>query len=141
MIANRQQPPDRLPEKSVEPLILDKSATTVFEISEDHIVSLLMARRGRESIFGRDLFSDPAWDILLELYAAQLGNREISPADIVTAIGTPPFTATRWISALENRGFLTVRHSADGVQLRLTPAGLAGMTRLASKWGSAFVSI
>lgn len=102
-----------------------------------------MARRGREAIFGKDLFSDPAWDILLELYAAHLAARTIYLSEIGTAIGAPGFTATRWVSALENRGFVTVDRSTSpkNAQLTLTPESLAGMNRLASQWASAFVSI
>ncbi|MDE2442650.1 MAG: MarR family transcriptional regulator, partial [Betaproteobacteria bacterium] len=31
----------------------------------------LKARRLREEMFGSELFSDPAWDILLDLYTAE----------------------------------------------------------------------
>ena len=36
-------------------------------LTEDHIVSILGVRRARADILGQSLFSDPAWDILLEL--------------------------------------------------------------------------
>ena len=112
-------------------------------ISEDHIVSVIMARRGREAIFGADLFSDPAWDILLELYAAYLGGRETSVSELAASIGTPPPTTTRWACALQAQGFVWCDDFSEQKRLRigLTAEGAARMKRLADYWGSAFVTI
>lgn len=111
-------------------------------ITEDHVVSLIMARRGREAVFGKDLFSDPAWDILLELYAARLASRTMAVSELATAIGTPFLTTTRWVSALEARGFVERGKSAgvQHAQIRLTPEGASRMKRLVHHWGSAFVT-
>lgn len=112
-------------------------------ICEDHIVSLIMARRGRDAIFGKDLFSDPAWDILLELYAAHLAERTMFASDLGVSIGTPLPTAVRWISALEDRGFVKSERELEPGQtaIRLTAEGASRMKRLADQWGTAFVRI
>lgn len=65
---------------------------------------LLRARRERSRFFGERLFSDPAWDMLLELYAAELSQRRVSVGGLATGSGTPMTTALRWIDALVKDG-------------------------------------
>ena len=120
-----------------------RSSRPDLAISEDHIVSVIMARRGREAIFGKDLFSDPAWDILLELYAAYLAGRETCVSELAASIGTPPPTTIRWASALQAQGFVWCDEITEPKRTRigLTAEGAARMKRLADHWGSAFVTI
>ena len=113
-----------------------------FEIREDHIQSLLLARRARDELLGRDLFSDPAWDLLLELYAAKLGRRAMTLRDLALATGTPPSTTARWLSALDERGLIMSSAAAVGqARIALSAEGLSKLERLARRWGAAFVSI
>jgi DNA-binding MarR family transcriptional regulator len=115
-----------------------------FELGEDHIVSILIARRGRDAVFGANLFSDPAWDLLLELYAAKLGKRSMSSADLSRAINTPASTTRRWLSALEGRGFVEWRSDViggSGTWIRLSDEGASKIKQLIDHWGAAFLSI
>lgn len=113
-------------------------------LSEDHILSVISLRRARGAMLGESLFSEPAWDILLELYAAELGGRTMTLADLARAINTPSPVATRWQAALEDNGLTrsTVDPADPGcVRVRLTPEGSSKMEHLAHRWASAFVSI
>lgn len=113
-------------------------------LTEDHLISLLSLRRARAAVFGNDLFSDPAWDILLELYAAHLGARDMSLSELAQAIETPHSTTARWITALDERGLLKSTidpKNPAGVRIQLTAQGASKMKNLANHWGSAFVSI
>lgn len=66
-------------------------------------------RRWRDSLFGNpDLFGEPAWDILLDLYIAELRERRVSVTDACIGSGVPPTTALRWIMLLE-RADLVIR--------------------------------
>jgi DNA-binding MarR family transcriptional regulator len=65
---------------------------------------LLRARRDRNRFFGEHLFGDPAWDMLLELYAAELSQRRVSVGGLAAGSGTPMTTALRWIDALVKDG-------------------------------------
>ena len=115
-----------------------------FQINEDHILSLLLARRARDDLLGKDLFSDPAWDLLLELYAAKLAGRAMTLHELVLATETPPSTAARWLSALNERGLTTsAADPADQgrILVSLSAEGLSKLDRLAHRWGSAFLSI
>jgi DNA-binding MarR family transcriptional regulator len=114
-----------------------------FEISEDHILSLLLARRARDGLLGKDLFSDPAWDMLLELYAAKLAGRTMTLDQLALATETAPSTAARWLSALDERGLITsAGHLNEAFRpVSLSAEGLSKLDRLARRWGSAFVAI
>lgn len=112
-------------------------------LTEDHIRSVLLVRRARSQILGEHLFSDPAWDILLELYAAGLGGRKMSLAEVSRATETHQSTTKRWIAALEERALVksTVDPVAKAVWISLTEDAEDRLASLADHWGSAFVSI
>jgi DNA-binding MarR family transcriptional regulator len=71
--------------------------------------NLIKLRRLREQHFPADLFADPAWDILLDLYAAQLEGKKVSVSSLCIAASVPPTTALRWITSMTEHGAL-VRH-------------------------------
>ncbi len=72
-------------------------------VSEKDIRMLLKSRRNRGKFFESDLFADPAWDILLELYAAKLGQQRISVGRVCDGAAVPATTALRWIAVLETK--------------------------------------
>ena len=67
---------------------------------------VIIARAKRRQFFDRDLFSDPAWDILLELYAYALAQRRISVSKLAFAIEVPATTVLRWIATIEKQGLI-----------------------------------
>lgn len=82
-------------------------------------------RRDREQMFGNsDLFADPAWDILIDLFIAREEGNQISVSSACIAAAVPGTTALRWINVLESRGHV-IRfndpHDARRVYLTLTP--------------------
>jgi DNA-binding MarR family transcriptional regulator len=70
------------------------------------IKSAIQARAARASHFRADLFADPAWDMLLELYAAALTQRKLSVSRLGERSGVPMTTALRWINTLEKEGLI-----------------------------------
>lgn len=144
--SRQRQPVHQLgsPLKRLKALLLGNSNAKTLELTEDHIQSLLLVRRARESVFGQDLFSDPAWDILLELYAASLTGRSVTLADLATAVRAPVPTIARWIAALKERSLVELSSDPPGspnLRIGLTAEGSRKMKGLADQWGSAFVSI
>ena len=79
-------------------------------VTECYIRNMLKLRRHRDRFFASELFADPAWDILLELYAAALGQFRVSVSNLCIAAAVPPTTALRWIKQLEEAG-LTERRA------------------------------
>ena len=71
---------------------------------------LLRWRSQRANFFSAKLFADPAWDILLELYAAELEQRRVSVGSLCIASRVPATTALRWIATLVGEGLIK-RHS------------------------------
>jgi DNA-binding transcriptional ArsR family regulator len=67
----------------------------------------LKQRRRRDALLGDDLFADPAWDILLDLFIRSLEGRRVSVSDACLGSGVPPTTALRWIRSLEGAGHVS----------------------------------
>lgn len=92
----------------------------------------MRARIQRGLFFRESLFSDPAWDILLDLFIATTESCRRTISTVGLAGNIPQTTALRWINALEREG-LVVRQpdpiDARRVFVDLSCAGLAAMTR------------
>ncbi len=75
-------------------------------VSAAYIRELIRQRRSREIIAPAGLFSDPAWDILLDLTAARMEGRSVSISSACIAANVPATTALRWINLLVKEGLL-----------------------------------
>lgn len=74
---------------------------TAYEIRQS-----IRVRRLRDQFFGPGLFEDPAWDMLLDLFAAELERGRVSVSSLCIAAAVPPTTALRWISRMTDLGLL-----------------------------------
>lgn len=79
------------------------------DVTEHTVRALLRLRRHRAHFFDDDLFADPAWDILLELYAAELGQQRLSITSLCAGAAVPSTTALRWIALLEKKTLISRR--------------------------------
>lgn len=61
-------------------------------------------RRARDRVMPPGLMGEPAWDILLALYAEAAGNLTMS--SLCHGVGVPYTTASRWVGHLEARGWV-----------------------------------
>lgn len=125
-------------------LLFRKTLRRPPRLTEDHIRSVLLVRRARGAVLGENLFSEPAWDVLLELYAAELGGRSMTLPDLARATDTPVSVIARWQAALEDHRLTRLTVSPEDpsrVTISLTAEGSSKMEHLANHWGSAFVSI
>jgi DNA-binding MarR family transcriptional regulator len=68
--------------------------------------TLQRARLRRGEVFAAQLFGDPAWDMLLELYAAHLEQRRISVGRLSRASGVAGTTVLRWLSVFQREGLV-----------------------------------
>jgi len=71
--------------------------------------AIIKTRRLRERFFPAELFSDPAWDMLLDLIAARLENKQVSVSSLCIAAAVPTTTGLRWIRTLCDSGVF-IRH-------------------------------
>jgi DNA-binding MarR family transcriptional regulator len=64
-------------------------------------------RRLRNRIFNsQELFGEPAWDILLELYISRSQGKTISIKSLCLGTGLPTSTGLRWLAHLEQSGLV-----------------------------------
>lgn len=98
--------------------LADRAVSENAGLTEDQRVAaaeaLIAAREQRDAIFGRDLFADPAWNMLIRLYAGGPSGR-IAVSALCSASGVPHATALRWLGSLEKRGLAArVPDATDG---------------------------
>lgn len=92
--------------------------------------AVIRARRMRAQFLPGELFADPAWDMLLDLFAAEMERRQVSVSSLCIAAAVPPTTALRWIGTLHEAGLF--ERQADPSDRRrayigLSAKGLEGM--------------
>lgn len=86
-------------------------------------------RHRRSEIAGtNDLFGEPAWDILLNLFIAGCEGRRLTVAAVCSGAGAPESTALRWITILEKRGIIVREGAPNRAFLKLSGAVSGGLT-------------
>ena len=89
-------------------------------------------RRRRDSLIRYDLFAEPAWDMLLDLYVQHHRGQPVAVGRLCTAAATASTTALRWLGLLIEKE-LVIRSSsaeADGViRVALSERGVGEMER------------
>lgn len=94
---------------------------------------LLDTRRRRDEAFGAGLFSDPAWDMLLNLFAAEAGGETLSMSQLCAAARVPQTTAQRWIDCLAEAKLVvrgTDTRDARRTMISLAPEARATLAQL-----------
>lgn len=90
-------------------------------------------RRKRAVIFGKpDLFGEPAWDILLDLFIAAGEGKAVSVSSACIGSAAPATTGLRWLGVLADEGLVLRENDPEDhrrVLVRLAPAGQAAMER------------
>ncbi|MBB5707666.1 MarR family transcriptional regulator [Sphingopyxis panaciterrulae] len=72
-------------------------------------------RRHREHFFPSEIFADPAWDMLLDLYAAHYEGETVTISSLCIAGSVPTTTALRWVGVMSDRGwFIRTKDRKDG---------------------------
>jgi hypothetical protein len=69
-------------------------------IDTGEVRAMLRLRRLRNNYFSSELFADPAWDMLLDLTAAQLEGEKVAVSSLCIAAAVPATTALRWIKTM-----------------------------------------
>ena len=94
--------------------------------------NLKTIRRLRSQYLPSDLFSDPCWEMLLDLYDASLSNAEVTVTSLSAASGVPATTALRRIDELQRHDLIARIEDKDDKRrtiIRLTEAGLKAVER------------
>ena len=121
-------------------LVEIKSGSLLRSVGEDSsaialrrlVASEIKARADRKQYLEGSLFSDPAWDILLELFAAELDGERLSVSGVAVTAAVPQTTAIRWLNALQDHGLLRRQSDAGDARrsfLILSEKGSEAMRR------------
>jgi hypothetical protein len=70
---------------------------------------LLDARRDRRRYFPAVEFSEPVWDMVLDLFVSDFDGHKVSISSLCVAAGIPESTALRWIGLMQAAGYF-IRH-------------------------------
>lgn len=116
--------------------VLERPHPRVARSSRTHLALARKAyalRRKRAAIFGNpDLFGEPAWDILLDLFIAHAEDKPVSVSSACIGSAAPATTGLRWLGVLADEGLILRENDADDhrrVLVRLSRAGVAAMER------------
>jgi len=107
-----------------------RSTAQAQPVSEQAVRTIIRLRRNRDQFFKAQLFADPAWDMLLELFACELGQQRISISSLCLGAAVPATTALRWITTLEQEELVERRPDpTDGRRyfVQLTRTGREAM--------------
>jgi hypothetical protein len=78
-------------------------------IDPQEVRRAIRSRRLREQFFPAPLIEDPGWDMLLDLFAAELEDRGVSVSSLCIAAAVAPTTALRWIGKMTEAGLFERR--------------------------------
>ncbi len=88
-------------------------AAAGYAVAPQEVRRIIFRRRQRGKFFGQfggeALFEDPAWDMLLDLFASELEGTRVSVSSLCIAAGVAPTTALRWIAKMTELDLL-IRH-------------------------------
>lgn len=96
-------------------------------------VMLLEQRKLRERYLPSDLFGDPAWYMLLDLFVQFAGGAKVSITSLCIAAYCPSTTALRHIGQLEEQGLIVREASPTDARVKLlslTKQGVLGVGRV-----------
>lgn len=92
----------------------DPKSLAVPRDRRDFARRLLRVHQQRNVILGADSFRDPAWDMLLDLYAQDSGHTGTMISALCIASGVPQTTALRYIYRLAQLGLVQIAdHPTD----------------------------
>lgn len=99
----------------------------------DEANQIYQSRRARDQSFPHpQIFGEPAWDILLDLYIRQARGETVSVKSATIGSAASASTALRWLKVLEEEGLISSHGDASDSRRRLvslTPEGFERMTR------------
>lgn len=114
-----------------------RSGSSIRSRESEFARALLAERRLRDQLLGEELFGEPVWDMLLELFIAHEERTNVSVKSLCIASAVPPTTALRWIGNLTAKELVARRPDpldARRVWIELAPPIVEQIRRLIRLW-------
>jgi len=108
------------------------------QVSADTVRSIIRARRLRARYFSEDLFADPAWAMLLDLFQAEIAQLRVPVSSLCIAAAVPATTALRWLKTMVSNGMFIRRadpHDGRRVFVELAPQTSVALRRYFAEVG------
>lgn len=102
------------------------------EVAVKTVRDAIQARQLRNQFFDNELFADPAWDMLLDLFSAELAQLRVPVSSLCVAAAVPATTALRWITTMTDAGLFKRHadpHDRRRVFVELSPEASRAMRR------------
>lgn len=117
-------------------LLFGSERTAADTLECARVFKIIRARARRGDFFNPRLFSDPAWSMLLELYAASIANQKLSVKSLRIASGVPWATALRWIDVLVREGLICRQRDPRDRRRTFVMLSTAGLDAMAAYFDS-----
>ncbi len=91
---------------------------------------LYAERRRRDALFPPDLFGEPAWDLLLAMFAARERGQPMILCRAYKAAGVSDTTGRRLLDRMEEEGLITRRRAPRSRKMRIVELTQATVDRL-----------
>jgi hypothetical protein len=97
--------------------------TSALDYSDEALATIATrvyrSRRRRARHFDPQMFAEPAWDMLLDLFIAKARGKQIRTISLCHASEVPATTALRWIGVLAKHGLVERRLAPDDQRAKL----------------------
>lgn len=108
------------------------------DAAESTAATILKCRRLRTELFPGEMFGEPAWDILLELFVAGAMGQRLNGREISRRTNGSPPVISRWMMHLDSEGFISGGEAGDlDAVLSLSPEALTGIEQVMNRAGTA----
>lgn len=111
-------------------------------VSLDTVRQVIRARQLRARFFEEELFADPAWDMLLDLFQAEIAEHRVAVSSLCLAAAVPATTALRWIKRMTDVGLFkrcADPHDGRRVFVKLSSSASDSLRRYFNEFGKAAV--
>lgn len=91
---------------------------------------MIAFRARRNKVFGADLFGEPGWDMMLELFRAKQQERRLSVKSLTIASNAPQTTAGRHLARLVEQGLAECSEDPGDARRKLVGISRDGYRRM-----------
>ena len=101
------------------------------------VSQIVHARRTRSDFFAPEIFSDPAWDMLLVLFLGKVQGEVMTPYHFAQAVASPVSASFRWIDILERAGLVHSTRDPSSMEIKtveLASRGWSAIIQWSQRW-------